>query len=880
MPLDAINAASAKEKSIRHGHPSTLHLWWARRPLAACRAVIFASLVDDPSSHPDRFPTEEAQAGERRRLFNLIESFVQWENIEDEELWSAVKNEVEGSTGVNPPPILDPFSGGGSIPLEAQRLGLAAAASDLNPVAVVISKALIEWPSKLAGLGPVNPEARKDKNKSAIPPTEGLAKDLELYGALLAAEARGALASQYPTIRLPDRQAMPAIAWIWARSVACPNPACRADLPLVKSFWLSRKPGKETWIEPVVDRNTTPPAVRFTVKGRPMTGTAPTETVLEDGAKCLACSQIAPLEHVRTEARAGRMKQVMMAVAAAGTGTRHYVAPDEIHLRAAAAVHPDWEPDTRMEEGASELSIQGYGIVRHADLFTLRQLQALGTYASLVSRARKRILADARRAGLGEMADGYADAVTTYLGLCASRLANYNSTLCIWSPDPKNELVVQAFRRQAIGITWDFAESNPLGSSSGSFELVVKHVAKVIRLLPAGKRSTAVQQDARKLTAESGLVVATDPPYYDYVGYANLSDFFYIWMRRGLGAIYPDLFGSVLVPKEAELVANPARQGGKQAAMVFFEDGLFESLCQARRSQHPGYPLSIFYAYKQGQSAGWEKMLEALIKAGLCITGTWPLRTEDTSKLKGKQNSLTSSIVLVCRVRPEGAPVATRRDFVVELAKVLPDAIRTLREGRIAPVDLAQASLGPGMAVFTRYAKVVEADGTAMSVKTALSIINQTLEAVLSEQEGDFDAPTRWCLAWYEQFGFGPGEYGAAETLSKAKSTSIEILASLGLVEAHKGRVRLSGANELPEDGKRLDESLWGATQALILALDTGEVEAARLLNTLGPIGTAAATLAYELYAIAARDGRAAEARTYNALIQSWPEITRLAGLD
>jgi len=902
LPLEAINRESAREKSIRHGHPSTLHIWWARRPLAACRAVLFASLVDDPSSHPEKFPNEEAQEKERERLFGLIEELVTWENVNNEEVLSRARREILESTGGAPPTVYDPFCGGGSIPLEAQHLGLEAQASDLNPVAVLITKAMIEIPPRFRNRSPVRPDGEPELIGRRWQGASGLAGDVRFYGQWMREEAFRRIGHLYPSVRLPEEQGggeASVIAWLWARTVRCPNPACQAVMPLVRSFWLSQKKGREAWVEPVVDRSAQPPKVEFRV--RTGGGKPPEGTVNRRGATCLACGTPVPFEHVRSEGKRVGLGARLMAVVAEGLSGRAYLPPSEEHVRVAASACPKWAPDGELQ-GKCRVSVPLYGMNIFADLFTPRQLTALTTFSDLVGEALERVRADAARAGLpddgrgleqgGSGARAYAEAVATYLALSVDRLSNIGSTICIW--DTNRESICQTFARQAIPMTWDFSEGNPFSRSTGNILGALEWITKVLKALPANASGRSYQKNAEQLS-ERGRLFSTDPPYYDNIGYADLSDFFYVWLRRSLKGIYPDLFATLLVPKKEELVATPYRFGGdKEAAKGYFEQGLLKAFKRIREAQSTEFPLTVYYAFKQSEteengtngetetvSTGWESMLEALLKSGFRIVGTWPMRTEYIATLKKSTNSLASSIVLVCRRQEEGAPTVTRRDFLRELKAELPQALRTLQKGNIAPVDLAQSAIGPGMAVFSRYARVLEADGSAMTVRAALVLINQVLDEVLAEQEGEFDADTRWALAWFQQFGAGEGPFGEAETLCKAKNVSVHGLADLGIVEAKAGKVRLVPREQLPPDWsppQGIQMPVWVMTQHLIATLEKGgEPEAASLVKSLALPGEAIKDLAYRLYSLCDRKGWVADALSYNGMITSWPEITRIA---
>jgi putative DNA methylase len=907
LPLEAINQESAREKSIRHGHPSTLHLWWARRPLASCRAVLFASLVDDPSARPEEFPTKAAQETERRRLMEMIERLVKWENVNDAELMAEAHAEIMKSTGGNPPPVLDPFCGGGSIPLEVQRLGLEAYASDINPVAVLITKALIEIPPRFKDMPPVNPEARKKAKISSWTGAQGLAEDVRYYGQWVRDEAQKRIGHLYPKVMLSDGETeATVIAWLWARTVKCPNPACGCQMPLVKSFELSTKKGKEAWVEPVIDRTSKIPVVNFTVNSGE--GKAPPSPKLGRGAKfmCLACEQPVDEKHIKAEGVAGRMGAKLMAIVAEGKRGRIYLEPTEEHEKIAFSAKPAWKPEVAIGNDRRSMFTPLYGLNTFGDLFTDRQLVALTTLSDLVQHEVQVIIKqDALSAGLadddiplregGTGARAYVDAVVTYLGLGVSKLSDAQTSLTRWKPSMDQSIAT--FARQAIPMVWDFAESNTFNNAAGDYSTTLSTIVRAINNLGKGSPGSVHQQDATTFVRsqnEPPLVFTTDPPYYDNISYAELSDFFYVWLRRSLGKTYPELFNTLATPKDQELVAAPYRFGGdKEKARQFFENGLQKAFQQTYQASHPDYPFSVFYAFKQTEteesadgkvtaSTGWETMLEGLIRAGFSITGTWPMRTELSNRtVASGSNALASSIVLVCRPLPKDATKATRRQFLNALQRELPAALQAMQQGNIAPVDLAQASIGPGMAVFTRYAEILEPNGDRMSVRTALQLINQTLDDFLSEQEGVFDADTRWAITWYEQHQFEPGAYGDAETLSKAKVTSIQGLVNSGILTAKAGKVHLLKRDELPANWTPAGDDRipdWEAMQHLILALQThGEAGAAQLLSQLGNQGDTTRDLAYRLYNICDRNGWTQDAIAYNSLVTSWSEISRLA---
>ncbi len=902
-------------------------------------------MVDDPSSWPDEFPTEADQEKERQRLFRIIEDLVIWENTTNEKVLQAARDEIWKSwrrtcaeNAEHPraaelfdpeklPAFHDPFAGGGALPLEAQRLGLESYATDLNPVAVLINKAMIEIPPKFAGKPPVNPKTRQDKELFAREwqGAEGLAEDVRHYGQWMRDEAEKRIGALYPKIDVtaemakerPDLepyvgQSLTVIAWIWARTVKSPNPAFRhVDVPLASTFMLSAKAGNVAYVEPVVEDG----GYSFTVKvGKPkdIEG-AKSGTKLTRGAnfQCLMSKTPIASDHIYAEAIAGRIGARLMGIVAEGKRERVYLAPTPEHEAAGLKAKPEWKPDVAMPENPRWFSPPLYGLKTYGDLFTQRQLMALTMFSDLLQEARTHIMRDAVAAGLhddgkalsdrGCAAMAYADSISTFAALVADKLADYNNTLCTWNIGPvgtksssggsaRTASIRNLFSRQAIPMTWDYAEANILSDSGGGYSSALAWVAPAVRALPGSSPGFSAASDAARQSLSSDKIVSTDPPYYDNIGYADLSDFFYVWMRRSLKHIFPDLFTTVAIPKAEELVATPYRHGGKEKAGAFFLNGMTQAMRRLAEQAHPAFPVTIYYAFKQSENdrddgttnTGWDTFLAAVIEAGFAISGTWPMRTELGNRMiSSGTNALATSIVLVCRRRPTNAPVATRRDFVNTLKSDLPQALAHLQAGNIAPVDLAQASIGPGMAVYTRFAKVLDAEGKPVSVRDALALINQTLDETLAAQEGDFDADTRWALAWFEQSGFAEGDYGVAETLSKAKNTAVAGLVEAGILASGRGKVRLLKPNELPADWDPTTDArltAWEIVHHLIRVLEAGgELAAAALVTKLGAHAELARELCYRLYSLCERKKRAVEALSYNALVQSWPEITRLA---
>ena len=953
LPLDDINKAAAREKSIRHGHPSTLHLWWARRPLAAARAVLFAQMVNDPGyENRDGFRrgvNKEKANAERKRLFEIIKDLVKWENTNNEEVLERARAEIRKSWEetcelnkkhpqaaelFNPaklPAFHDPFAGGGAIPLEAQRLGLESHASDLNPVAVLINKAMIEIPPKFAGRKPVGPVPVGEKQAKMAEDwsgARGLAEDVRRYGHWMREEAHKRIGHLYPPVEItaemakarPDLkqyvgQKLNVIAWLWARTVRSPNPAYSSvQVPLASTFLLSTKAGKEAWVEPVLLPS--PPgrgaggegvdsrgAYRFEVhvtdgKRKPP-ASAKSGTKLARGAnfRCLVSDTPIEPDYIKTEGVAGRMGQRLMAVVAEGNRGRVYLSPDNAMQVLAESAEPAWKPDTPLPDDPRNFWTLSYGLSKFGDLFTPRQLVALNTFSDLVGEAREKIRTDAVKSGMaddgrgldagGDGATAYAEAVATYLAFLISQMANHGATICGWNT--ANTQMRSVFARQAIPMTWDYAESNPFCESSGSFNNLFERQVKGFQALGGGESGKVEQRDAASQLLSANKVVSTDPPYYDNIGYADLSDFFYIWLRRSLREIFPAIFATVAVPKAEELIATPYRHGGKGGAEKFFLDGMTAAMHNLALAAHGAFPVTIYYAFKQSDtgsdgtaSTGWETFVDAIIRAGFALYGTWPMRTEKEGRVIGNgTNALASSIILVCRRRPDDAPQIPRREFQRELKEVLGEALEAMLGGAdgaspIAPVDLAQAAIGPGMGVFSQYAAVLESNGEPMSVKTALMLINRQVDEVLGGET--FDADTNFCLGWFDEVGFGTGAFGNADVLARAKATSVDAVKHAGVLASDGGKVRLLKPDEYPADWDPQSDNrtpVWEALHQLIRAYNAGgESTAGMLLARMPSMSGDIRRLAYWLYnACAERKRLPEEARAYNELITAWHAI-------
>lgn len=896
LPLEKINASAAYEKMPGIGaHPRGLHLWWARRPFTAARAVIWASLIDDPSSHPELFPTEEDQNKERDRLFHILEELCDWKNSGNEAVLSAAREEILKATDNNPPSLLDPFAGGGAIPLEAKRLGLNSFAHDLNPIAVTINKAMIEIPARFPRCKAVNPELRFKMDTVG---TASIAEDVRYYGKILKQRAIEKVGHMYPMVKVPKAQGggeETAIAWIWTRTVKCPNPLCGCQMPLANSFVLAKKKGRNAYIQPEYDADKN--SINYHVKNDG--GKAPEAGKTARGAKfkCIVCGGSTTPEYIKEQALNGKMSSQMMAVVAERRGGRIYVSPDDEQERAANVSHPEDYPSGEISGDRRALWTPLYGLTDFSDLFSNRQLTALTTLSDIVIDLGKTIENDAIKAGLpndhiplaenGNGALAYAQAVMVYLAFAVDRLADFSTAVSRWAVS--NEKAMNCFNKQAIPMTWDFPEVNILGNSVGSVSQIVDYIASCIETIPnSTARGKAEQANAQMDCGLRNIMVSTDPPYYDNIGYADLSDFFYIWMRRTLRNVYPELFRTMLVPKAEELTAIPYRfDGSTEKARDFFEDGMLETCKQIYKYARNDIPVTIYYAYKQSDSdegesesnvasTGWETMLKAIIDAGFTITGTWPMRTEQAYRAVSMgTNALASSIVLVCRKRSQEAPVCTRRNFINELKRELRPALQKLQSSNIAPVDLAQSAIGPGMGVYSKYSKVLEADGTPMTVRSALKVINQELDLYFNEQDSDLDSESRFCVELYSQFAFNEMPFGDANTLATAKNTSVAIMASHGILYAQKGKVHLLERAELPEKIDEHEGGIWLLCQQLTFKMEKEGVEgcASVVANMFGSNAERAKDLAYRLYTIAERKRWAQEAYAYNALVVAWPEI-------
>ncbi|MFT7723994.1 MAG: DUF1156 domain-containing protein [Roseateles sp.] len=935
LPLDAINEEAAlRKRKAPGGYPTTLHKWWAQRPVAAARAVLFAQLVNDPGGERGYFAgmTKAQAAARREELFEIIQELVKWESTNNQSVLERARAEIrrswEETCRLNKshpqaaelfdparlPVFHDPFAGSGAIPLEAQRLGMESYGSDLNPVPVTINKAMIELPPRFAGYEPVGPALvgqRQRRLEDSWAGVTGMAEDVRRYGAWMLDEARRRLGHLYPSVTVtsamvaerPDLRALlgkdlPVVAWLWARTVRSPSPAfSHADVPLVSTFVLSSKAGKESYVVPIIRGDT----YRFEVRiGKP-DGQASKGTKEGRGGhfRCILSDAPIPVTYIRTQGQAGTLGQRLMAIVVEGMRGRIYLSPTPEHESAALAATPEWRPDVEINHNPRDIRTQLYGLRKYGDLFTSRQLVALGTLSDLVGAAIVKCREDAIASGKddgvsleagGTGAAAYAEAIGVYLACAVSRLADYGCSLATWRP--KDNAMRSGMPKQALQMSWDFAEGSPFASSSSGFLDCCQVVAKVVETALLSSPSGHAFQESATSSAFplplSNAVISTDPPYYNNISYADLSDFLYVWLRRCLRSVFPGLFATMTVPKAEELVATPYRHGSAEMAEAFFMEGMTSAFRSLLLRTHPAFPTTIYYAFRQSETedvagtsnTGWETFLQAVVDAGFTVTGTWPMRTEgDNRQVGNNANALSSSIILVCRRRLANAPVVGRRDFIRQLNATLPEALDEMTRGGVSspvkPVDLSQAIIGPGMAIFSQYAGVLEADGTSMRVKAALQLINRFFA------EDDFDHDTQFSLHWFEQHGWATGKFGEADVLARAKGTSVAGLQASGVAQSGKGDLRLLRFAELPrgwspESDRRL--SIWEALHHLIRSLNQeGEAAAGALLARMPSHADSIRALAYRLYTLCERKSWTDDARAYNEIVTAWASIEQAA---
>ncbi|QPI86372.1 DUF1156 domain-containing protein [Rhodobacterales bacterium HKCCA1288] len=899
IPLEAINTASMKEKTnpFLKGHPRALHQWWARRPLPACRAILFAQLVDDPSNFPDVFPTESEVLRERQRLFTIIEDLIEWNNSSNPSVLKRAADEIEKSTNGELPTVLDPFSGGGAIPFEAQRLGLKTVASDLNPVAALISKAMIDFPARFSGRPPVHDGARE---KHSYEQSEGLSEDIRYYGKVLRDLAEEKIGKYYPTISIKGSGEMRVAAWLWSRTVPSPDPAFGgAHVPIAATFVLSKKKGAEAFIEPVVDKSSG--KVDFLVRysgDKDLLNTAAQGTKKGRGANfvCLLSNSPITPDYVKKCGQRGEIGTKLMCIVAEGDRKRIYASPTVEHERIATHLaRPDINEIT-LPQHSQYIGVLGYGMSTFSDLFSPRQAMCLKELIDLLPEVRDRVEEDINisRQGAGESFSDkekreYIRAINLYLGFAIDKLADFMNAHCGWNA--ANENISHMFGRHVIPMVWDYVEGNPFGGMIG-IDSICRSVSGGLANAGLGLVGDVQHTSAQTVSVEEKcVVVSTDPPYYDNIPYADISDFFYGLLRKSQKFAFPEIISTLSAPKSEELVADRVRYGGPEAAESFFLDGMTQAMVNLQRQASDDFPITIYYAFKQNEietegvaSTGWATFLQAVFDADLSVVGTWPIRTENSVRRRAsKSNALANSVVLVCRRKVLSADKITRAEFIRALKRELPPAIAELQAANVSPADMPQSAIGPGMGVFSRYKAVLEADDNPMTVKTALQLINAELDEFLNDLHGEFDADTRFAATWFEQHGNDKGDYGSADNLARARGISVESVKHAGIVESSAGKVRILKRSELDADWDPLEDdhlTIWECCQHLIRVLENdGEYAAAVLVKKIGSDkAETVKDLAYYLYEVCSTKRQdAKEATAYNGLIAVWTELTRQA---
>ena len=867
IPLDAINAACKADKQKAVGTIRNLHKWFAPMPLPAWRALLFAALVDDADDER-----------ERDRLMRIIEDLMRGgAEPPPAEVLERARQEIAKSWPAGTPVIADPFCGGGSTLVEAQRLGCETYGSDLNPIPVVMSKLLTELLPPLAGMGPLHPTDGRFGLLSG--PYDGVAADVRYY----AKRASDAVKSEIGEWLESDSDGIPT-AWIWARSVLCPNPACGVETVLATTWSLSKKAGAERWIEPVVDGT----EISFRVSGPHGQPQAAPKSGRGANFVCLRCEATLDEKYIARQGLAGGLGTRMLAVIERRADQRVYraaTAQDEEIARGVPSV--DHPPEVRLPANPRWFSPPLFGLATQADLYTPRQLLVLDRFASAVAASFDEIRQDG-----GD--ERRAKAIVAILGMVVAKLAQFNSSQVRWNTGGNNASgrPEAAFGRHDVPMTWDFVEVNPFGSAVGDFRQLTDLTIRALSYVPASGRGTVEQRDARTaLDGRRDVLIATDPPYFDQIGYADLSDYFYVWHRRALRGVFPDIFATVAAPKEGELIALGTRHGGDRArAKRYFIDGFSQVFEHLGGAQHPDVPMLIVYAFKERAkskagdeiSPGWEAILDALVHSGAEIIGTWPINATGSTRLIGiGTNALATYVVLVCRPRERSAPRITKSELTRLLKARLAGSVAELQKANIAPVDLAQVVIGPGMQVYSRHSAVIETDGSPLRVADALGLINRTLAEVLDEQEGDLDPDSRWAVTWYDDHGFDTAAFGKADQLARAKGIAVDSLVEAGIVTSGAGKVALIGRDAFREGWDPATDrraTAWEAVQYLVRSLaEGGERAAAELYARLGGLADPARELAYRLFQIAEKKGRTEEAIAYNGLVTSWSEIARLA---
>lgn len=887
LPLDEINVACKADKSRNVGTIRNIHKWFAPMPLPAWRALLFASLIDDPGDDE-----------KRAYLLDVVKRLVEHgADAPDEDSLLEARRIIDLQFPDGLPTVMDPFCGGGSTLVEAQRLGLPTFGSDLNPVPVLITRTLTEMLPKFHGYSPLHPEtphqeeAGQARSRTSRRQTqlfeaatqfeglEGLIGDVTYYAGVIRDQAWNKLKDLYPS---PAGDTP--IAWIWARTAPCPNPACGIESVLTTSWWLSKKQGALAWIEPSVSDG----KVVLNLAQNQVVGSAPSPPKTARGAAfiCLGCGGVIGEKHVREVAQRGDLGLKMLAIVVDGPEGRAWRVPTEIDELAASSARAGELASLSLGDPNQYTAPPRYGLMTIGDLSTARQLQTLSTFAECISDVTDSVIVDG-----GE--PDYAAAIVTLLGLALGKLAQYLSSLTrIELPDKSFGAIHPAFARPDFPMTWDFAEIYAFGDSGPTWMQLVQTMSRAVVQAPRGS-GVAVRADARTVKSLAPSLIATDPPYFDAIPYADLSDFFYVWHRAALKRTHPDLYQTLASPKSGELTAFPWHHGGtRELARNFFIEGFTETFGNLQSSMESTLPMIIVYASKEqksgrGEETRWSSILTAMVSAGLEITGTWPIHGTGSTRMRSQGSSAVATYVaMVCRPRPATAGACSLADFNRSLRRELKSAVHDLQAAGILPVDLAQAAMGPGMQIYSRYREVVGQAGDRVPVEQALRLINAALGEVLDEQEGELDPDSRFAVTWWEKYGWDAAPFGEADQLARPQGLEVDGLIRAGVATYPKaGFVSLLGSEQLNRDWVPATDSrptAWEAVHHLADRLiDGGGVtEAGRLMGQLGLLRDPAQALVYRLHAIAARKGRAKDQERYNALIGSWSDCLAVAATE
>ena len=880
LPLDEINAASKADKDRKTGTIKNLHKWFAPAPLPAWRALLFAALVDDPDD-------EEKRA----YLLDVIKRLVANKaDLPDDDTLAEARSIIKAQFPDGVPTVMDPFCGGGSTLVEAQRLGLPTLGSDLNPVPVLITRTLTELLPKVYGQQPLHPEkitAKVGKGRGRNRQTgvdlfgtnedvvyngyDGLSRDVTYYAERIRERAWEQLKNYYP-----HQPGETPIAWLWARTAKCPNPACGIETILTTSWWLSKKKNDLAWIEPRVAKG----GARLDVVARQKHGQAPRSPKVGRATfACIGCGTPLGEDYIRREGVTGRLGVRMTAVVLEKDGVRTYRAPTSEDDGGLPRALDSPLAGLRLEGWNRDVRPPLYGLATWDRLFTPRQLLTLTTFADLVAQIDREIINDG---GTKE----WAKTVASVLGLAVGSAPIAWSSQVRWRQrETAHAKAEPAFARNDLPMSWDFAEAYFDSGSVGDWLGIVINTLRGVRWAANDASGETTKADARRVSANCGCLVATDPPYFDAICYADLSDYFYVWHRRALRDVHPDLYGTVTAPKSAELTAIPSHHGGdNEVARAYFIEGFTETFRNLRNSMADGLPMLVVYASKEqksgkGEETRWESILSAMLAAELEITGAWPIHMTSTTRMIGQgTNSVAAYIVMVCRPRRADAGTISLMDFTRELRRELPGAVLALQEASVLPVDLPQAVLGPGMSIFSRHKAVLDQSGQPIPVGRAMQLISTARGEILDEQQGEMDPASRFAVAWWESYGWQSGAFGIADQVVRPHGISVDDVVMAGVVESRGGQVRLLGETGLDrswEPSKDAHPTAWEAVHHLADRLvDGGGVqEAAALLSKLGPLKDQAQMLAYRLESIAARKGWAKDQERYNALIGSWSDM-------